>query len=316
MNDLVNLDGLTTEAADERFSHADEMPTLAFVTAMNDADTAVPQAVRAALPQIAAAIDAIAARMASGGRLIYVGAGTSGRMGILDASECTPTFGTPPGLVTAAIAGGHEAFASPREGAEDDEPAGRSAIEDLAIGPNDSVVGIASSGRTPFVLAALAQARSRGALTIGFACNAATPLVAAADMGIEVLVGPEVLAGSTRLKAGTAQKLVLNMISTATMVRLGKTYGNLMVDLRPTNAKLRARAAAIVSAIAHVNPESALRALQSSGFDVKSAVLVARFGLTPALAATHLASSDGRLRTAIESLAVGEARHARNGDSA
>lgn len=291
---------LTTESGDARFDHIDEMSTSELAVAMNAADAAVPAAVSAALPAIVGAVDGIVERMTDGGRLIYVGAGSSGRIGVLDASECPPTFGTDPGQVFAIIAGGQNAIASPREGAEDDHEAGAAAIDDADVGARDALVAIASSGRTPYVVAAARRARQRGALTVGLSCNENTDLSAVVDHPIEVLVGPEVVAGSTRLKAGTAQKLVLNMLSTITMVRLGKTYGNLMVDVRPTNAKLRQRAVGIVATIAGVGHRDALDALERTDFDVKRAVLVVRSGITPEQAAARLLATNGQLKKALE----------------
>jgi N-acetylmuramic acid 6-phosphate etherase len=266
---------------------------------MNAADASVPAAVQTALPSITPAIEAAAARMETGGRLVYVGAGTPGRLGVLDASECPPTFSTPPGQVFAIIAGGESAIVSPCEGAEDDEAAGAAAVESAGIGPLDTVVGIASSGRTPYVLAAVRRARELGALTVGLSCNAGTPLSAAAEHGIEVLVGPEVISGSTRLKAGTAQKLVLNMFSTIVMVRLGKTYGNLMVDVKASNGKLRERAVRMVATITGAGRDEALAALQTNGFNVKQAVVASRFDLSPQDAAARRAAAGGRLRVAL-----------------
>ncbi|MET7463540.1 N-acetylmuramic acid 6-phosphate etherase, partial [Nonomuraea sp. NPDC005501] len=217
---------LATEQSDPRYSQIDRLPTEQIARLMNQADAAVPAAVAVVIPAISAAIDAISARMGSGGRLLYVGAGTSGRLAVLDASECPPTFGTDPELVQGVIAGGPDALTRSVEGAEDDAEAGAADLARLEVGPLDSVVGVSASGRAPFVLGALAEARRRGALTVGLSCNDGAPLSAAAEHAIEVVVGPEVVAGSTRLKAGTAQKLVLNMISTIAMVRLGRTYGN------------------------------------------------------------------------------------------
>lgn len=291
---------LTTEASDTRFDRIDEMSTAELATLMNDADAAVPLAVQAALPSIAAAIDGIVRRMAGGGRLIYVGAGSSGRIGVLDASECPPTFGTRPDQVVAIIAGGSSAIVTPSEGAEDDEDRGSAAMVDAEVIAADAVVGIASSGRTPYVVAALRAARDRGALTVGLSCNANAALSGVVDHPIEVLVGPEVVAGSTRLKAGTAQKLVLNMLSTITMVRLGKTFGNLMIDLRPTNAKLRERAIGIVGHIAGVGRDDARAALDQTEFNVQHAVLVLRLGISPAAARSRLDSAGGLLKTAME----------------
>ncbi|MEV4807558.1 N-acetylmuramic acid 6-phosphate etherase [Nonomuraea sp. NPDC049421] len=295
----MNLSELTTESADPRFAGIDTMSVGELAATMNAADAGVPAAVRTALPSITPAIEAAAARMETGGRLVYVGAGTPGRLGVLDASECPPTFSTPPGQVFAIIAGGESAIVSPCEGAEDDEAAGAAAVESAGIGPLDTVVGIASSGRTPYVLAAVRRARELGALTVGLSCNAGTPLSAAAEHGIEVLVGPEVISGSTRLKAGTAQKLVLNMFSTIVMVRLGKTYGNLMVDVKASNGKLRERAVRMVATITGAGRDEALAALETNGFNVKQAVVASRFDLSPQDAAARLAAAGGRLRVAL-----------------
>jgi N-acetylmuramic acid 6-phosphate etherase len=295
----VNLSELTTETADPRFSGIDAMSVGELAATMNAADASVPGAVASALPSITEAIEAAAARMEAGGRLVYVGAGTPGRLGVLDASECPPTFSTPPEQVFAIIAGGESAIVSPCEGAEDDEAAGAAAVEAAEVGPLDTVVGIASSGRTPYVLAAVRRARSLGALTVGLSCNAGAPLSEAAEKPIEVLVGPEVISGSTRLKAGTAQKLVLNMFSTIVMVRLGKTYGNLMVDVKASNGKLRERAVRMVRTITGAGPEEALAALGANGFNVKQAVVASRFDLSPQDAADRLARAGGRLRAAL-----------------
>ncbi|PWU56101.1 N-acetylmuramic acid 6-phosphate etherase [Micromonospora sp. S4605] len=295
------LGDLLTEQVDERYAGLDTASVAQLAAVMNDADATVPNAVRAVLPQIVPAIEGIADRLAAGGRLLYVGAGTAGRMGVLDASECPPTFSTPPDLVRAVIAGGPEALLASKEGVEDDEAAGAAVIADCAITAGDAVVGISASGRTPYVLAAVRAARARGALTVGLSCNAGTPLSAAADREIEVLVGPEVLAGSTRLKAGTAQKLVLNMISTISMIRLGKTYGNLMVDLRVTNVKLRDRAVRIIRRVTGVPRADAEAALDRADLDVKTAILL----LDRSVADPHqrLAASGGRLREALEASA-------------
>jgi N-acetylmuramic acid 6-phosphate etherase len=294
------LAGLTTEQVDPRYARIDVASVGELATLMNDADAEVPSAVRAALPQIVPAIEAVVARVRSGGRLLYVGAGTPGRIGVVDAAECPPTFGTPPELVRAIVAGGPAAVFAAQEGVEDNADAGRAAIAAEAVTSGDAVVGIAASGRTPFVLAAVAEARRRGALAIGVSCNAGTPLSAAVEHPVEVLVGPEVVAGSTRLKAGTAQKLVLNMISTITMVQLGKTYGNLMVDLNASNAKLRDRAIRMVSTVTGVPPERAAEALEASGMHVKLAILRLERGLDEADAAARLAAAGGQLRTALE----------------
>ena len=295
-----HLQGLSTEAADHRFADIDRLPVAELAALMNNAEITVPNAVALALPEIVAAIEATAEHMKAGGRLIYVGAGTSGRMGVLDASECPPTFSSPPDQVFAIIAGGPDAIVSPREGAEDDPVAGAKAMDDALVGPDDTVVGIASSGRTPFVLGAVKRAGERGATTVGISCNAGTALSALVEHPIEVLVGPEIISGSTRLKAGTAQKLVLNMFSTIVMVQLGKTYGNLMVDLKATNVKLRERAVRMVATIAAKNRHQSLEALEKTGYNVKLAVICLHFGIEADEAAERLSRSDGRLRAALE----------------
>lgn len=296
---LEGLDELQTERVDPRYSHIDQASVAQLATLMNDADATVPLAVRDALPAIVPAIEAVAERLERGGRLIYVGAGTAGRMGVLDASECPPTFGTPPGLVLGVIAGGPAAIHTAQEGAEDDAVAGARMVAEIGVTAADALVGIAASGRTPYVIGALRAARARGAATISLACNAGAAISREAELPIEVLVGPEVLAGSTRLKAGTAQKLVLNMISTIAMVRIGKTWGNLMVDLRATNAKLRERAIRIVQAVTDADRPTAETALQRVDWEVKPAVLLIGLGLEPAEARARLARN-GRLRVAME----------------
>ncbi|RGA06608.1 N-acetylmuramic acid 6-phosphate etherase [Microbispora triticiradicis] len=269
-----SLAALATEQSDPRYSGIDTLPTEEIARLMNAADAAVPAAVGRAVPAISAAVDAIAARMAGGGRLLYVGAGTSGRLAVLDASECPPTFGTHPDLVQGIIAGGEAALVRSVEGAEDDAGAGAAVIRDKQVGPLDSVVGISASGRAPYVVGAVEEARRRGALTVGLACNTGTPLARAAEREIEVIVGPEVVTGSTRLKAGTAQKLVLNMISTITMIRSGRTYGNFMVDVVASNSKLVDRAARIVSDITGADVPDAREVLEDAGRDVKTAVVM------------------------------------------
>ena len=289
------------ERATERTGEGlDRLSIAELASMMNDADASVPTAVRAALPSIVAAIEAIVDRLDNGGRLFYVGAGTSGRLGVLDASELPPTFGVDADAVVAIIAGGVAAVTDAQEGAEDDTDAGRVAMDDAGVTAGDAVVGIASSGTTPYVLAAVRRAGELGAATIGLSCSAETPLSGACDHPIEVLVGPEIVAGSTRLKAGTAQKLVLNMLSTITMVRLGRTYDDLMVDLRPTNDKLRARAARIVAQITGADASRVDAALIETEWDVKAAVLVAARGLDAQSARRRLDAAGGRLRDALE----------------
>jgi N-acetylmuramic acid 6-phosphate etherase len=294
------LDRLLTEQVDERYAGIDTASVAELARLMNEADATVPGAVRAALPQIVPAIEGVTGRLAAGGRLFYVGAGSAGRIGVLDAAECPPTFSTPPGMVRAVIAGGGDAFRSAVEGAEDDSDAGAAFVGEYEVNAADAVVGIAASGRTPFVLAAMRAAREQGALTVGLSCNQDTPLSAEAQFPIEVLVGPEVVAGSTRLKAGTAQKLVLNMMSTIAMVRLGKTYGNLMVDLRVTNAKLRDRAVRMIERVTGAPRPAAEAALEAADLDVKVAIMILGGSSTVDEAGRRLAASGGRLREALE----------------
>ncbi|MFC4338037.1 N-acetylmuramic acid 6-phosphate etherase [Salininema proteolyticum] len=286
---------LSTEQADDRYGGLDRLSTLELVEEMNRADATVPAAVGEALPDVAAAIEAIAARLEAGGRLFYFGAGSAGRMAVMDAAECPPTFSTPPETVQAVLAGGERAMTGALEGAEDDTDAAREAVEARGIGAGDAVVGVSASGRTPFVVAALRAACERGAATVGLSCNVATPVSEAAERAIEVPVGPEVIAGSTRLKSATAQKLVLNMISTAAMVRLGRTYGTYMVDMRVLNSKLAARAVNMVSDICGVPEDEAEAALEKSGDRVKTAVVMLMFGLGPEQADARLEEAGGHL---------------------
>ena len=293
-----------TEARNPATVNIDLVPTLEMVRMINAEDRRIPEAVAEELPHVAAAIDAIAERMQAGGRLIYIGAGTSGRLGVLDASECPPTFGTPPELVVALIAGGTRAITTAVEGAEDDAAAGAQDIAALNVGPQDSVVGIAASGRTPYVLGGLAEARRRGALTIGLACTHAAELEALVRVAITPIVGPEVISGSTRLKAGTAQKMVLNMLSTGVMIRLGKTFSNLMVDVQPTNAKLRERAWRIVrEACASMGQELSAEAtwtlLDRCNGEVKTAIVVGLTGVSPDEARARLREARGSVRRAL-----------------
>ncbi|WP_025156266.1 N-acetylmuramic acid 6-phosphate etherase [Leifsonia aquatica] len=293
------LGTLATEAVSESTRDLDIMSIEELVEAMNAANAEVPVAVARESASITAAVTGVSERMRRGGRLIYAGAGTAGRMGVLDASEIPPTFGAPPELVVGLMAGGPEALHTAVENAEDDEEAGRGAVRAITVGPLDAVVGISASGRTPFVLGAIDQARRAGAFTVGLACNADSPLGRDAEVGIEVVVGPEILTGSTRLKAGTAQKLVLNMISTISMVRLGKVYGNLMVDLRATNAKLRARSERTVMLATGTDAQQAAEALDATGGWIKAAILMSETTLDADAAVRLLAEHGGRLRDAL-----------------
>jgi N-acetylmuramic acid 6-phosphate etherase len=266
---------------------------------MHILDRTAVASIQPILPLIAQVVEEIAVRMKRNGRLIYVGAGTSGRLGVLDAAECPPTFNVPPEQVVGVIAGGETAVRRSIEGAEDEAAAGALALRELALQADDCVVGLAASGRTPFVVGALREARSAGALTAAVVCNVPSPVAAAADFVMAPLVGPEILTGSTRLKGGTAQKLVLNMISTAVMVRLGKTYGNLMVDVQTTNSKLQARAGRIVAAAARVDGQTAESALQASNGEVKTAITSILAGLTPVAARERLLANGGIVRAAL-----------------
>jgi N-acetylmuramic acid 6-phosphate etherase len=295
----AELESLTTEAFRPDLADIDRLPTLDIARLMNQEDTSVPAAVAERLPEIAAAIDAIAERMGRGGRLVYAGAGTAGRLGVLDASECPPTFNTRPEQVVGLVAGGPAAMVTSVEGAEDSAELARADLDALALTPADTVVGVSASGRTPYAIAAVQHARALGALTVGLACNADSALAAAAEHGIEVVVGPELLTGSTRLKAGTAQKLVLNMLSTITMIRLGKTYGNLMVDVRASNAKLRARSRRIVALATGAADDEIERALAATDGEVKNAILTVLAGVDGPTAARLLEESGGHLRAAL-----------------
>lgn len=291
---------LVTERLDPRYAELDQLSVTDVVTLMNQAEASVPEAVAAAKAQIVPAIEATAAAIGAGGRLFYVGAGTPGRIGALDAAECPPTFSTPPETVQAIVAGGSDALRNAIEGAEDDPDAGAAAMVEAGVRSGDVVVGIAASGRTPFVIGAVTEARRLGAKTVGLSCNPDAALSAAVDFPIEVVVGPEVIAGSTRLKAGSAQKQVLNMFSTITMIRNGKTYGNLMVDLNASNAKLRARARSIVEEVAHVSSDVADAALDAANLHAPTAIVMLVDGVDAATAAARLQAAGGRLRQALE----------------
>lgn len=291
----IDLDALPTEARNPASKDLDRLSTGELVRLINAEDATVAAAVGREAPAIAKAIDVIAERMAQGGRLVYVGAGTSGRLGVLDAAECPPTFNADPGQVVGLIAGGREALARAVEGAEDSAEAGADDLRAIDLGKDDTVVGIAASGRTPYVLGALDHARSVGAATIAFACNAQAESRRYADLSILPEVGPEILTGSTRMKAGTATKMVLNMLSTGAMVRLGKTWGNLMVDVQATNEKLVERSLRIVQAITGCSREQARTALERCGGDLKTAAVVQALGIDPAEAREKLAAAGERL---------------------
>jgi len=295
MSDLANL---PTEARLPASERLDELSTAELLAVIHAADHAAVAAVDPELPKIAAAIDAIVARIDRGGRLFYQGAGTSGRLGVLDASECPPTYNTPPTLVQAMIAGGDVALRRSIERAEDDPDLGAHDLRERGFAAGDVLVGIAASGRTPYVLGGLDYARRRGALTIGLSCVPGSPVAQAAEIAITPATGAEVVTGSTRMKAGTATKLVLNMISTGVLVRLGYVYGNLMVNVQPTNSKLADRAARIVAAITGLDNTAAAELIEKAG-SVKAAIVMHRLGMTRAEAEASLAAARGRLKDAL-----------------
>ncbi|MFM2222727.1 MAG: hypothetical protein RLZZ78_984 [Armatimonadota bacterium] len=292
----------TTELVNDLSNNLDRLPTHEMLAIINQEDAKAVAAVQAVLPQIAAAVDRIADAFRSGGRLVYVGAGTSGRLGVLDASECLPTFGVSPEMVFGIIAGGERALTRAIEGAEDDAIAGAKAIRDAEIQSNDVVVGISASGGALFVRAAIAEAKRCGATTVGIANSQNAPLCADADISIEAVVGPEVLQGSTRMKSGTAQKLILNMLSTGAMVRIGKTYGNRMVDVQCSNAKLVKRAERLVADIGNIaDMEKVQRLLDAAGGSVKTAIVMARRDVDRDDAEALLIAADGFLAAVIDS---------------
>jgi N-acetylmuramic acid 6-phosphate etherase len=298
--DDTRLDALATEAGSEPAADYDLRPTLELVELMNAGDATVPAAVAAAAGEIALAIEATAEGLRLGGRLIYVGAGSSGRIAAVDASECESTFSTPPGKVVSLLAGGSHASPLEQEAAEDDREAGSAEVAALDLRPEDVVVGVSASGRTPYVVAALETAVAAGARTACVVSVAGSELEAIAEHPIVVEVGPEFLAGSTRLKAGTAQKLVLNMLSTISMIRLGKTFGNLMVDVAATNEKLRARVRRIVRAATGAEPDDVDAALAASGGDAKVAIVSLLADVGPDDARARLDGAGQSIRRALE----------------
>jgi len=295
------LNELLTEQTNPASEGIDARPTEEILRIINAEDHKVAPAVAAEIPKIARAVDLIVDRLSRGGRLFYIGAGTSGRLGVLDASECPPTFRVPPEMVQGIIAGGEAALARSTEAAEDDPEAGARDLKARGFTAGDVLVGIAASGRTPYVLGAVRAARAMGAATIGICSNPGSELARMVDVAIAPVTGPEIIAGSTRLKAGTATKLVLNMLSTAAMIRLGHVYGNLMVNVQPTNSKLAARARRIVCQAAGVCEEEAARLLEASGGNVKVAIVMARLGLDREAAEQRLALAGGRVSAALAS---------------
>ncbi|MEU4016564.1 N-acetylmuramic acid 6-phosphate etherase [Microbacterium sp. NPDC028030] len=300
---LSVLENLDTEASTTERGDLDLLGTDELVRRMNAEDRRVPEAVAERIPEIAAAVDGITERFRRGGRLIYIGAGTAGRIGVLDASECPPTFGTDPSMVVGLIAGGETAIRAAVENAEDDAEAAGISLRELELSALDTVVGISASGRTPYVVGGLNHARAVGALTVAIASNASSEIGAAAEIAIEVVTGPEFISGSTRLKSGTAQKLVVNMLTTLSMIKLGKTYRGVMVDLLATNEKLHARSIRTVSQLAGVGIDEASAALKGAEGSVKLALLMLATDASPQTAASALDGADGILRDAISALA-------------
>ncbi|MFK3662276.1 N-acetylmuramic acid 6-phosphate etherase [Scandinavium sp. NPDC088450] len=298
----IDLSTLTTESRNLASENIDNLSTLDMLKVINEEDKKVALAVEEQLPAIAKAVDAITHAFANGGRLIYCGAGTSGRLGILDASECPPTYGTPREMVIGLIAGGHTAILQAVENAEDSPQMGEQDLRDLALNERDVVVGIAASGRTPYVIGALNYARSVGATVGAIACNRGSEIGKIADIAIEPLVGAEVVTGSSRMKAGTAQKLILNMLTTGAMIRSGKVFGNLMVDVEATNAKLIQRQVNIVVQATECTPEEAATALAACNRHCKTAIVMILAGVSAADASEMLSSNNGFIRSAIQGI--------------
>lgn len=296
---MIQLNKLPTEQRNPNTADIDRLSTLEMVRRINDEDKKVAFAVERELESVAQAVDAIYESLSSGGRLIYCGCGTSGRLGVLDAAECPPTYSTDPEMVQGIIAGGERAMFKAAEGAEDNADAGREDMQKLRLNSRDIVVGIAASGRTPYVLGAMAYAHEIGAKTVALTCNKASDMNAAADISIGVETGPEVITGSTRMKSGTAEKMVLNMLSTGAMIKLGKVYGNLMVDVMPTNEKLVRRSISIVSTAAGVDEEVAKSTLESCGFSVKTAIVMLVRGLSADEARRRLDENGGVIARAL-----------------
>ncbi len=302
----ADLGSLATEAVRPELATLDLLDAHDLVSLMASDSRRATDAVVAAVPALGVAVELVCGRLRAGGRLVYAGAGTAGRLAVLDAAELGPTFSVPAGMAEAVIAGGDEALRHSVEGAEDDRAAGAAAVASLGLRRGDVVIGVSASGRTPYVLGAIDHARAVGAATIGLSCNPGTLLSAATDVAVELVVGGEIIAGSSRLNAGTAQKIALNTISTSVMVMLGKTYGNLMVDLRATNVKLRDRAVRIVQAVTGAAAEPAVEALEAAGWDVKIASLVVSTGSDVDAVTPVLEAANGRLRDALAALGEGD----------
>ena len=296
---MVELSKIATEQRNPNTMHIDELSTEEMVKLINREDHRVAEAVGLVTGQIAKAVDLIAAHLKNGGRLIYCGAGTSGRLGILDAVECPPTYSTDPEMVQALMAGGYEAIFKAVEGAEDSKPLGVEDMKKISFTSKEVLVGIAASGRTPYVLGCMEYAKELGAPTIAVTCCPGSVLDSFADIGIAPCPGPEVITGSTRMKSGTAQKMVLNMLSTGTMIKLGKVYGNLMVDVKPSNEKLIRRCVSIVRAAAECDEQTAAAALESCGYRPKTAIVMILRGVDAATAMELIEKADGRIAGAL-----------------
>ncbi|WP_330408565.1 N-acetylmuramic acid 6-phosphate etherase [Romboutsia weinsteinii] len=299
---MLNLKGLTTETRNENTKNIDKMSTIDMVRLINQEDQKVALAVEKESENIAKAIDVIYEALSNGGRLIYMGAGTSGRLGILDASECPPTYGVSDELVQGLIAGGSEAILKAKEGAEDSKEFGKEDLVNIKLTPKDVVCGLAASGRTPYVIGGVEYAKEIGARTISVTCNGDSELSKVVEISIAPVVGPEVVTGSTRMKSGTAQKLVLNMLSTGTMIKLGKVYGNLMVDVKSTNEKLVERAKNIVVEATGVNKEEATNLLKATDFNVKLAIFMKLSGLSKEESQKVLDEKKGHISNSLETI--------------
>ena len=292
---MVELKKIATEQRNPDTMNIDTLSTLDMVKLINREDHKVAEAVSLVTDKIAQAVDVIADRLSNGGRLIYCGAGTSGRLGVLDAVECPPTYSTEPEMVQGLIAGGYPAIFKAVEGAEDSRELGVKDLKDIGFGPGDALVGIAASGRTPYVLGAMAYAKELGAVTVSVTCCPGSALDSFADIGIAPAPGPEVVTGSTRMKSGTAQKMVLNMLSTGAMIKLGKVYGNLMVDVKPSNEKLIRRCVTIVCTATECDEPTAVAALEACGYRPKTAIVMVLCGVEAAEAVQMLDKADGRI---------------------
>lgn len=297
---MTKLTNLITEKRNDNTTNIDNMSTMAILEAINSEDMTVAMSVQQALPQVGKTVDAVNRALERGGKLFYVGAGTSGRIGILDAVECPPTFSTPPDTVQAVMAGGIQAIEKAVEGAEDDEELAANDMRERNVTELDVVMGIAASGRTPYVIGALKYARELGATTVGLSNNEQAEISNHSDISIEVLTGPEALTGSTRLKAATAQKMVLNMVTTASMIKSGKIFENLMVDLKVSNKKLEERAKSIVTTITDATYEKATEILEATGYEVKPAIVMIKTGVNAEEANRMIFEANGFVRQAIE----------------